>query len=101
MRLFVYGSLMDPALVARLTGRPANPQPATLDGFRRARLRGTPYTTLLRAPGRVHGVLLVVGGRAFRRLSEYESPLYRLTRVRPRPLGSRACVPAHAWIAPA
>jgi gamma-glutamylcyclotransferase (GGCT)/AIG2-like uncharacterized protein YtfP len=100
MRLFVYGTLLDPALVTRLTGRPAVLRPATLDGFRRVRLRGTPYPTLARGRGAVYGALLLADRQAFRRLHAYEGRRYRLIRVHPRVAGSRAAVDAHAWIAP-
>jgi gamma-glutamylcyclotransferase (GGCT)/AIG2-like uncharacterized protein YtfP len=100
MRLFVYGTLLDATLVRRLTGQPANARPARLAGFRRVRLRGTPYPTLARGRGTVYGAVLRVDGRAFRRLNAYEGPRYRLHRVRPRLLASRATVAALAWIAP-
>lgn len=100
MRLFVYGTLLDPELVTRLTGEPAMLRPATLAGFRRTYLRGTPYPTLAPAHGAVHGAVLVASRRGFRRLHVYEGPRYRLVRVRPRPAGRRASVTALAWIAP-
>ena len=100
MRLFVYGTLLDPALLARLTGRPALLRPALLDGFRRVRLRGTPYPTLVRGFGTVRGALLHADQRGFRRLHRYEGPRYRLIRLRARPIGGRTTVAAFAWIAP-
>ena len=99
MRLFFYGTLLDPALLTRLTGRPAMLQPAVLKGFRRVRLRGTPYPTLAPGRGTVPGALFVADRRAFRRLAAYEGPRYRLRRVRPCPAGARETVEARAWIA--
>lgn len=99
-RLFVYGTLLDLDLVARLTGAPAMMQPASLPGFRRVRLRGTPYPTLIPAGGQVHGAVLLATRPQFRRLHAYEGPRYRLRRVRPRIAGSRHRVSALCWIAP-
>jgi gamma-glutamylcyclotransferase (GGCT)/AIG2-like uncharacterized protein YtfP len=98
-RLFVYGTLLDPGLVARLTRRPARPRPAVLDGFQRVRLRGTPYPTLRRGQGSVAGALLLADREAFRRLAAYEGPRYRLTSVRARLAGGTELVAARAWIA--
>ena len=99
MRIFVYGTLLDPALVTRLTGQRAMLQPALLDGFRRVRLRGTPYPTLAPGRGIVCGALLLTDRRGFRCLHAYEGRRYRLIRVHPRVAGSRDTVDAHAWIA--
>jgi gamma-glutamylcyclotransferase (GGCT)/AIG2-like uncharacterized protein YtfP len=100
MRLFVYGTLLDPALVTRLTGVPAMLRPASIAGWRRVRLGDTPYPTLVRARGRVDGALLLADLRAFRRLHAYEGSRYRLTRLRARVAGIPRPVPAFAWIAP-
>jgi gamma-glutamylcyclotransferase (GGCT)/AIG2-like uncharacterized protein YtfP len=97
-RLFVYGTLLDPSLVTRVTGQRMIMQPASLDGFVRVRLRGTEYPTLRPGAGTLHGALLLADENAFRRLSAYEGPRYRLTPVTPRVAG--ATVEAHAWIAP-
>ena len=103
MRLFVYGTLLDPALLARLAGGRVVWHPAQLHGFRRVRLRGTRYPTL--APGRekvslAPGAVFRANGAALRRLRAYEGPRYRLTPVRPRLLDTGRAVPAFAWIAP-
>lgn len=100
LRLFVYGTLLQPSLVTRLTGQPAMMQPASLDGFVRVPLPGTPYLTLVRGRGTVHGALVIADSQAFRRLHAYEGRRYRLRRVRPRVAGSRRTVHALAWIAP-
>ncbi len=98
-RLFVYGTLLDPALVSRLTGQPAVLQPAVLDGYRRVRLRGTPYPTLRRGRATITGALLLADAAAFRRLAAYEGRRYRLLRVTPRLAATGEAVAAHAWIA--
>lgn len=99
MRLFLYGTLLRPSLLARFAGRRLPTQPCCLAGWERVRLRGTPYPTLRRAPGKVGGAVAVVGAAGFRRLSIYEGARYRLIRVTVR-LGGRP-LPAHAWIAAA
>jgi gamma-glutamylcyclotransferase (GGCT)/AIG2-like uncharacterized protein YtfP len=99
MHLFIYGTLLDLGLLSRLLGRPAMVQPAVLEGWRRVRLRGTPYPTLVPARDEVWGGLIFADAPALRRLHRYEGPRYRLVPVRPRVTGSRAVTPAYAWIA--
>jgi gamma-glutamylcyclotransferase (GGCT)/AIG2-like uncharacterized protein YtfP len=98
MRVFVYGTLLDPALLARLTGRTPIMRPASLPGWRRVRLRDAPYPTLVRGRHTVDGALIEVDRPALRRLSAYEGPRYRLVPVAPRVAGGSS-QPALAWIA--
>ncbi len=84
-KLFLYGTLADPAALARCAGRPVNtvPVPAALPGFRRVLLRHTPWPTLRRARGEaVDGVVMRVTKTMFRRLQNYESSRYRTCFVR-------------------
>jgi gamma-glutamylcyclotransferase (GGCT)/AIG2-like uncharacterized protein YtfP len=101
-QLFLYGTLLDPAIFARFAGRAPLRRaiPARTQGWRRARLRGTRYPTLLRGEGEVAGLLLpLVPASGFARLSAYEGASYRLVplRVATR-FGPRR---ARAWLAPA
>lgn len=102
MRLFLYGTLLDPRVLARMSGERAlarRLRSARLAGYARARLRGTPYPTLVRREGTaVEGAVLRVGSAAFRRLSAYEGPQYRLVPV--RVATARGPVNARAWLAP-
>ncbi len=85
MKLFLYGTLADPAALGRCAGKPVRgtPLPARLTGFRRVLLRGARYPTLRRAPGEtVHGVVLRVNADMFLRLQNYESARYRAVHVR-------------------
>jgi gamma-glutamylcyclotransferase (GGCT)/AIG2-like uncharacterized protein YtfP len=98
MRLFLYGTLLDPALLARFAGRPIPLIPATLHGWRRVALPGGRYPTLRRMRGMVIGAVATVDGRTLARLTAYEGPAYRL-----RPLivsVARRKTVAQAWIAP-
>jgi gamma-glutamylcyclotransferase (GGCT)/AIG2-like uncharacterized protein YtfP len=84
MKLFLYGTLADPAALGRCAGRPVRhpPLPARLSGYRRVLLRGARYPTLRRAPdGEVHGVVVRVNADMFWRLKKYESARYRTIRV--------------------
>jgi gamma-glutamylcyclotransferase (GGCT)/AIG2-like uncharacterized protein YtfP len=84
MKLFVYGTLADPAALGRCAGRPvrATPLPARLPGFKRVLLRGARYPTLRRAPGHhVHGVILRITADMLVRLQAYESIRYRVVLV--------------------
>ena len=70
--------------------------PASLSGWRRVGLRGSLYPTLRRG-GRVPGALLHVSAAALRRLTAYEGPRYRLTRV--VVAAPRGKIAAWTWIA--
>ncbi|MFQ3622047.1 MAG: gamma-glutamylcyclotransferase family protein [Acetobacteraceae bacterium] len=102
MRVFLYGTLMDPEVAKRVSGEDGflrSARPALLPGWRRARLRGTPFPTLVRAAdGAVHGLLAEVPPEVLRRLHAYEGPLYRFLPV--RVLCDGASIAARAWIAP-
>jgi hypothetical protein len=99
VRLFLYGTLLDPVTLAARSGEPALPrrcQDALLHGWRRVRLAGTRWPTLRRcANATVAGKLVTAGAAAFRRLAAYEGPEYRLRRVVVEPR-----TPAWTWIAP-
>ncbi|GIX10399.1 gamma-glutamylcyclotransferase family protein [Elioraea sp.] len=101
MRLFLYGTLTDPAVARRVAGEDRfvrEARPALLAGYRRVILRGTPYPTLV--PDReaaVHGLVTEVTPAVLRRLHAYEGPLYRFVTV--RVLCEGATLAARAWIA--
>jgi len=103
LRLFLYGSLADAAMLARQSGEPALARRlsrATLSGHRRVALRAEPYPTLIRdARGAVAGLLAPgISARALARLSAYEGPRYRLRAVMVR-TDAGARLGARAWIA--
>ena len=100
MRVFLYGTLLDPVILAARSGRglECGAVPAWLPGWRRVALRGAPYPTLVRARrGGVAGLLVLARGAALRRLVAYEGAAYRLARV--RVLTRRGRCAAAAWIA--
>jgi hypothetical protein len=85
MNMFLYGTLADPAALARCAGKPvrATPLPARLPGFTRVLLRGARFPTLRRAPGAVvQGVIVRVNADMLVRLQNYESGRYRQIHVR-------------------
>ncbi len=85
MRLFVYGTLADPAALGHCAGRPLHGamQPAFLHGFKRVLLRGARYPTLRRAPDSVvPGVIVRVTADMLVRLQNYELDRYRQLHVR-------------------
>lgn len=84
--LFVYGTLMDPDMVAAVTGRrfaELAPEPATLVGFTVERAAGKPYPILVPCEGgRAKGLLLhgfSEGDMA--RLQAYETDSYTCADV--------------------
>lgn len=99
-RVFVYGTLLDPAVLAARAGRRGlarRASPAALQGWRRVRLRGTPWPTLRRQRGAVvRGLVIGLRGAALRRLMAYEGPAYRLHPV--RVLTPRGPCRAAAWV---
>jgi gamma-glutamylcyclotransferase (GGCT)/AIG2-like uncharacterized protein YtfP len=102
MILFVYGTLLDPGILARVSGEAGlagRLRPARLEGWRRVFLRGTPYPTLVPwHGGLVEGAVLRVGDAALARLSAYEGSAYALTPL--RVVTGRGALQARAWIAP-
>ena len=102
MLLFLYGTLLDPRVLARQSGEPRLPRrlrPAWLTGHARVALRGTPYPTLVARPDTVtEGALLRTGPAAHARLAAYEGAEYRLVPVRVQT--RRGPVRARAWMAP-
>lgn len=98
--VFVYGTLLDPGVLARQAGQRGlhrRARPAVLHGYRRVVLRGTPYPTLIRGHGLVPGLVLRLPRPAWRALCRYEGALYRAVPVRLlAPLGFRRAL---AWIA--
>lgn len=99
MRLFVYGTLLDPLQLRRFAGRSLAMRDAALRGWRRARLHGTPFPTLRRARAVVPGALIDVDAATLRRLDAYEGKRYRRLTVTARTNG-RSCL-AMAWVGPA
>jgi gamma-glutamylcyclotransferase (GGCT)/AIG2-like uncharacterized protein YtfP len=102
MRLFLYGTLLDPETLAQRSGDPSIAMrlaTATLRGWERVALPDARWPTLRRRHGGcVVGVVVDVGAAAARRLAAYEGSAYRLTPVVvTTPNGSAA---ARAWIAP-
>jgi gamma-glutamylcyclotransferase (GGCT)/AIG2-like uncharacterized protein YtfP len=101
MRIFVYGTLLDPLTLARRAGTPGLGRrlaPALLAGYRRTGLRLSRYPTLRRDPAHVtDGAVVDIPAAALRRLAAYEGPRYRLCRrMAGTPAGPR---PAWLWIA--
>lgn len=102
MRLFLYGTLLSATALATRSGDPSLPSrciAATLRGWRRVALTGTRWPTLRRDPaGVVDGMLVDVSAPALARLTAWEGPAYRLTRV--VVVTGRGKTAAHTWIAP-
>ena len=102
MRVFLYGTLLHPDTLAARSGDPCLParcRPAMLKGWRRVGLAGTPYPTLRSAHGAsTKGIVVDLAPAALRRLTAYEGPAYRLTRL--VVLTEQGNTAAHAWIAP-
>jgi len=95
--LFLYGTLLDPALLAAKAGRrPRGLVSARAPGFRRVTFRATPYPTLVPGADSVAGVVFRPTVCALRRLAAYEGPGYRLRPL--RVVTARGPVWARAWM---
>jgi hypothetical protein len=85
VRLFLYGTLLDPTTLATRGGGPGLPmrRPAAVPrGWRRVTLAGTRWPTPRRCAGcSVAGNIVDVNAAALRRLAAYEGPAYQLRRV--------------------
>jgi gamma-glutamylcyclotransferase (GGCT)/AIG2-like uncharacterized protein YtfP len=81
VRLFLYGTLLEPMRLARCVGRPVALVPARLRGWWRVAMRGGAYPTLVRARATVAGAVATVDAAGLRRLHAYEGPLYGLRRL--------------------
>lgn len=81
--LFVYGTLMHPAVMAATGGISSAALAATLQGYRRLPLRGERYPAMVECQGgSVPGMLYRdVPTAAWRRLDEYEGAMYRRDKV--------------------
>ncbi len=92
LTFFFYGTLMDAAICARVTGMAvtaARLRPATLDDYKIVRVADQHYPTLVPSSGgRVEGRLLRnVGPEAQRRLAIYEGDSYEAKWVRVKGVG--------------
>ncbi len=89
--VFVYGTLCNPRLLLRLTGRRVTPQPARLQGVRCCLLQRKHYPGLgLSQSGRVEGILYTgVSRRALATLDYFERDFYirKTTRCQTVPHG--------------
>jgi len=82
MNLFAYGTLMWPEVLESVIGRPMTGIPATLDGYRRVRIKGAHYPAIFSScDDDVAGVLYDGLSQAdFRKLDRFEGQEYeRLT----------------------
>jgi len=102
MRLFLYGTLLDPATLVARSGDPALPRrciPATLRGWRRVPLPHAPWPTLRRERvGVLTGAVVDVTAAAAKRLAAYEGDTYRLSPVVVTTANGKTA--ARIWIAP-
>jgi gamma-glutamylcyclotransferase (GGCT)/AIG2-like uncharacterized protein YtfP len=94
-RLFVYGTLQHPPLLEHLLGRVPAWQPATLAGWRAARLRGRVYPGLVPGGGPATGRLVEVDDHELELLDRFEGPQYE--RIRVQVAVDAGVVDAWAW----
>ncbi|HUN43851.1 MAG TPA: gamma-glutamylcyclotransferase family protein [Acetobacteraceae bacterium] len=102
MRLFLYGTLLNPATLAERSGDPAAPRrciAAILHGWQRVALPNARWPTLRRRRNsEVTGAVVDVDAAAARRLAVYEGDAYRLVPV--VVATATGNIAAKVWIAP-
>lgn len=87
MDFFFYGTLMDPDVLAAAIGRrmlPGRMKPATLAGFRRVGLKGTPYPVIVpgAAADTVAGIVVAeLTAADVRNLQRFEGAAYGIETV--------------------
>ncbi len=107
MRLFAYGTLMEPAVLSAVTGRPFSSQPAVLHGYARYRVRDAVYPGLVPEAEAVTVGLLYdeMDPDTLARLDAFEGALYdRLTLTvdaDPTPTGPETVTAAVYVVRPA
>lgn len=81
--LFVYGTLMHPAILRAVCGLTRKGEEATLEGYRRQPVQGEAYPAVAAVDGTaVRGMIYHhVPVMAWRRLDSYEGPFYRRQTV--------------------
>ena len=77
--LFVYGTLCFPEIVAKLTGKSFQSEPAVLKGFQRMMVKNADYPAIIKnINSEVDGILLSgVDNRSMQIISFYEGAEYR------------------------
>lgn len=100
-RIFAYGTLEVPELMAALVGRRPPGQPAVLEGYARFLVRGQVYPGIVASPGSsTDGILYdAVDEPTLALLDRFEGPLYERRRLRVRAAGD-ARLPAQAYVVP-
>lgn len=76
--LFVYGTLLQPAIMQQVTGRIFPALPASLPGYQCYRLRNRTYPGIIvQANASVNGVVYQINRRALRLIDLYEDGCYK------------------------
>ena len=85
--LFVYGTLMVPAVMQAVTGHAFRSLPATLTGYARFRIKQQVYPGIVTGrDSSVDGLLYyAIDAQSMQRLDEFESEVYRRSEVTVQP----------------
>lgn len=102
-RLFVYGTLMMPAVLAAVCGQSLTARPAALADYARYQLRERVYPAIVASPGATTCGLVCEGldGPLWQRLDRWESELYLRHTVTVRePTGTPLAAQTYVLAAP-
>ncbi|AUZ85825.1 gamma-glutamylcyclotransferase family protein [Methylophaga nitratireducenticrescens] len=83
MNLFVYGTLMDPEIMRKVSGQKHTSKVATLDGFMRKKIKDEVFPAMIPQQGsRVAGLVYFnVPTESQRRLDQFEGAIYQKEEV--------------------
>jgi gamma-glutamylcyclotransferase (GGCT)/AIG2-like uncharacterized protein YtfP len=95
---FVYGTLQDAQVQARVFGRIVQGEPDMLDGFRKAEINGTVYPiAVIDSAHVVSGQVIEVTAEELVRIDRYEGAEYRRIPIRLRTETSKLAL-TQAWV---
>ncbi|MBN1821227.1 MAG: gamma-glutamylcyclotransferase [Prolixibacteraceae bacterium] len=83
VNLFVYGTLMFPEIVKRLTGKSFISEPAVLKGFRRYSVKGCDYPAIVKEAGfEINGLLLLqVEDKSLQIITDFEEHQFKIKKI--------------------
>lgn len=97
--LFVYGTLLQPAIMQQVAGRMFPALPASLPGYKCYRLRNRTYPGIIaQADSSVSGLVYQINPRALRLIDLYEDGCYKRQVVTVKT--ASGSVQAHTYVIP-
>ncbi len=82
-QLFIYGTLLFPAVLKKVTGKTFNSVPAVLPGFIRCSIKNCEYPAVIKnSNSKVSGMLLQnVDKKSMKKIADFEGSEYKISQV--------------------